>query len=78
MPFALLDRGITRLFLTVEYYSFVDDYDATNPIIPQIESFAVRHNISLPEGWKVNLAKSSKQALRTKTIANIDLQYWEM
>lgn len=78
IPFALLDRGITRLFLTVEDYSFVDDYDATKPIIPQIESFAARHNVSLPEGWKVDLAKSSKQALRTKTVASIDPQYLEM
>ena len=78
IPFALLDRGITRLFLTVEDYSFVDDYDATKPIIPQIESFAARHNVSIPEGWKVDLAKSVKQALRTKSVENINAQYLEM
>ena len=78
IPMTLLDRGITRLFLTVEDYSFGDGYDVTKPIIPQIESFAAHHNVSLPDGWKVDLAKSSKQALRTKTVANIDPQYVEM
>lgn len=78
IPMTLLDRGITRLFLTVEDYSFGDGYDATKPIIPQIESFAAHHNVSLPDGWKVDLAKSAKQTLRTKTVANIDPQYVEM
>lgn len=78
IPFALLDRGITRLFLTVEDYLFVDSYDATKPIIPQIESFAARHNVSLPDGWKVDLAKSTKQVLRTKSASDINPQYVEI
>lgn len=78
IPFTLLDRGITRLFLTVEDYSFVDGYDTTKPIIPQIESFAAHHNVSLPDGWKVDLAKSAKQVLRTKSASDINPQYVEI
>lgn len=78
IPFTLLDRGITRLFLTVEDYLFADDYDATKPIIPQVESFAAQHNVSLPDGWKVDLAKSAKQALRTKTVSAINQEYVEI
>lgn len=78
IPFTLLDRGITRLFLTVEDYLFADDYDATKPILPQVESFAAQHNVSLPDGWKVDLAKSAKQALRTKTVSAINQEYVEI
>lgn len=66
LPFALLERGINRLFMSVEDFYFADVYDNQKPIIPQIESFATQHNINLPKGWKVDISKTAKQALRTK------------
>lgn len=75
LPFALLERGINRLFMSVEDFYFADVYDNQKPIIPQIESFATQHNINLPKGWKVDISKTAKQALRTKNISIIDKTY---
>ena len=72
IPYALLSRGIDRLFLTVEDETFQDIYDSTLPVLPQIEGFAKKHSIELKQGWKVELAKSAKQLLKNKKEADID------
>ena len=66
IPYALLSRGIDRMFLTVEDEMFADIYDSKFPILPQIEDFAKRYSIELAQGWKVELAKSAKQLLKNK------------
>lgn len=71
IPYALLSRGIDRLFMTVEDETFEDVYNATNPILSQIESFAQKHSIELKKGWKVELAKLAKQALKNKKVSDI-------
>ena len=76
--FTLLERGINRLFMTVEDSYFVDVYDSQKPIIPQIESFATQHNVILPKGWKVDISKIAKQFLRTKNVSTIDETYVNM
>lgn len=72
IPYALLSRGIGRLFLTVEDETFEDNYDASIPILPQIEGFAKKYSIELNRGWKVELAKSVKQLLKKKKTTDID------
>ena len=72
IPYALLSRGINRIFLIVEDEAFEDIYDSTLPILPQIEGFAKKHSIELKHGWKVELAKSAKQVLKNKKKADID------
>lgn len=72
IPYALLSRGIDRLFMTVEDETFEDIYNADLPILPQIESFAQKYSIELKKGWKVELAKSAKQALKNKKKSDID------
>lgn len=72
IPYALLSRGIDRLFLTVEDETFEDIYDSSLPILPQIESFAKKYSIELKKGWKVELAKSAKQLLKNKKNGDID------
>lgn len=71
IPYALLSRGIDRLFMTVEDETFEDAYSTTTPILSQIETFAQKHSIELKKGWKVELAKLAKQALRNKKVSDI-------
>ena len=71
IPYTLLSRGIDRLFMTLEDETFEDVYNATNPILSQIESFAQKHSIELKKGWKVELAKLAKQALRNKKVSDV-------
>ncbi len=75
VPFDLLIRGVSRLFLTVEDFAFEDEYDKTKPLIPQIELFANEHSIDLKQGWKVDLAKAFKQVLKNKKKDDISEEY---
>jgi len=63
IPVDLMERQLSNLFRDVEDESFLDVYDSTKPIVPQIEIFAEHHRIFLEKGWKVTLAKSVKQQL---------------
>lgn len=75
VPFSLLKRGINRLFISVEDELFEDVYDDKKPILPQIESFAQVHNISLEAGWKVTLAKAFKQAIKNTAGDKVEEKY---
>lgn len=72
IPFTLLSRGIDRLFMTVEDETFENVYNAALPLLPQIEGFAKKYSIELKKGWKVELAKSVKLALKNKKMSDID------
>jgi predicted ATPase len=70
-PVDLMTRQLDRFFRDVEVESFQDVYDTSKPIVPQIETFANKHNIDLEKGWKVQLSKSVKQQLlNPKTTVN--------
>lgn len=80
IPFFLMEKGVNRLFNSLEDEEFSDVYDDSLPIIPQIEGFARNNNIGLPKGWKVELAKSVKQALKTKKADKLkeeEISKWE-
>lgn len=72
IPITLLQRGINKLFNQVEEENFEDVYKEGQPILPQLEAFAKKHNVELKLGWKVELAKTVKAALKLKTKAQID------
>ncbi|MBE5947718.1 MAG: OLD family endonuclease [Lachnospiraceae bacterium] len=76
VPFSLLNRGITRMFVSVEEAAFEDEYDVARPILPQIEEFAKKYSVELGEGWKVELSKAFKQALKNKKHADIPNEYF--
>ena len=78
MPYSLLEKGISHLFIMVEDESLDEAYDETKPIVPQIEKFASENDIELPAGWKVDLAKSAKQRLLGKKVPSFDEKYREM
>lgn len=63
LPISLLIKGIDHIFNQIEDVSFEDEYDASLPLVPQIEKFAVDNNVELNTGWKVELAKAGKKAL---------------
>ena len=77
IPYTLLDNGIYKLFNTVEEH-FEDSYDNQKSIVPQIESFAANNNIALPNGWKVELAKSAKWKLLSNKTPDFDEKYKKM
>lgn len=66
IPFELLKKGIDKLFNSVEDVDFEDQYEKTKPLVPQIEDFAMKHNVSLEKGWKVELAKQFKKLISKK------------
>ena len=73
IPIELLSRQLGRLFRDIEDENFQDEYDSSQPIIPQIELFANKHNISLDVSWKVQVAEDvKKQLLKPKTIVSDD------
>jgi hypothetical protein len=61
-PPEMLARIITKqLPRTSE--DFDDIVDMTKPLVPQVKEFAKKHNITLEEGWKVDVAKTAKERL---------------
>lgn len=66
IPFDLLKKGIDKLFNNVEDIEFEDEYEKTKPLVPQIEDFAKKYNVSLEKGWKVELAKQFKKLINKK------------
>lgn len=60
IPFKYLENGINKILGYNEEAEFKDFYNPEEAIIPQIEKFASDFNINLNEGWKVDLAKSTK------------------
>ena len=71
-PIELLSKQIDRLLRDVEDENFKDVYDASKPIVPQIEAFAQKNSIALEKGWKVTLAKSVKQQMSNPKVTAPD------
>ena len=63
IPFVLMSRQFDRLFREVEDENFVEAYVPSAPIIPQIQTYARKHNVALETGWKVQMAKGVKLQL---------------
>ena len=80
IPYAFIEKGVNRL---LEGQGEEDDdefeYEEGKPILPQIESYAQKHNISLSSGWKVELARVFKRqvSLGKKSIPEAYLKKWE-
>lgn len=56
---------------------FSDSFDESNPIVPQIESFAKSQNVNLSNGWKVELAKKVKSIMLKRTYDKEQLKAWK-
>lgn len=68
IPTNLMANQISRLFRDVDDEDFEDYLVEGQAIVPQVESFAEKYNITLSKGWKVDIAKGIKNKLqKTKT-----------
>ena len=56
---------------------FADVYKSAEPIVPQIEKFAGDHEIDLPNGWKVELAKKVKASMLKKEFNKEQCKAWK-
>lgn len=66
IPFALLKKGVDRLFNSLDEIDFEDTYDKNIPVVSQIETFAETNGVELEKGWKVGISMSSKSQLKNK------------
>ena len=80
LPPKLMTRQIGRLFRDVEDEDFEDFLVTEQAIVPQVEAFAAKYNITLPKGWKVDVARGVKQQLQKAKIDSVPDEYlkkWE-
>lgn len=80
LPPKFMIRQISRLFRDVEDEDFEDFLVTGQAIVPQVEAFATKYNITLPKGWKVDVARGVKQQLqkaKTGTVPDEYLKKWE-
>lgn len=77
IPYSLLEKGIKHFFHSVEDEDFEDYYDASKPIVNQIEQFASNNSIKLENGWKVEFAKYAKKSLLKAKDDKVDTKYVE-
>lgn len=62
LPQSLVADTITRYLRSPSEY-FSDVVVSGQPIIPQTEAFAAKHGLTLPAGWKVEIARQIKGRL---------------
>lgn len=61
LPQEMIADAASRMFKGDEDFRDVAEKDS--PIVPQIEAYATKHGLLLPNGWKVDLARAVKQKL---------------
>lgn len=72
IPIALIERHISKLSRGIDE-EFIDLYDETKALLPQVEKYFIENDIKLEKGWKVELARSIKRdILNPKKARNID------
>lgn len=77
IPYSLMSRHIDRMFRDIDEEVFEDIYSDKIAIVNQIENFALKHNVALDEGWKVDLARAVKQEIIRKKNLDFDTAYIE-
>jgi hypothetical protein len=75
IPVSLMRRYLDRLFRDVEDEDIMDTLSNSSAVIPQIESFAAKHNVTLHKGWKVDMSKNVKQQLAKAQPENIPKEF---
>ena len=58
IPFKIIENKIQKLLLIDDDEDESFECETGKPILPQIEQYAKEHSIELPQGWKVELARS--------------------
>jgi hypothetical protein len=77
MPSEMVVKSIDAVFRAADK-PFVDIYKVGSAIVPQVESWAARNNVTLELGWKVEVAKRVKQRiLDGAAIDDKTIELWE-
>lgn len=75
IPFALIKKGVDRLFNSLDEVDFEDNYNKDNPVVSQIEAFAEDNGIELEKGWKVGISMVAKGQLKNKKADSIPQEH---
>jgi predicted ATP-dependent endonuclease of OLD family len=70
LPAGLIAKVVDRQLRADADEDFSDYLKQGEAIIPQIEQFAAKHKIALPDGWKVDSARLAKQRLMKEDFAD--------
>ncbi len=77
MPSDMIVKAVDAVFRAADK-PFVDIYKVGSAIVPQVESWAARNNVTLELGWKVEVAKRVKQRiLDGAVIEDKTIEVWE-
>lgn len=71
IPASIMLPAIDRIFRGSEE-DFANHHHSKQPLLGQIETFALAQHVQLPEGWKVDLAKAVKARLLKQDPNSID------
>lgn len=77
IPFALIKKGIDRLFNSLDEIDFEDNYSKDTPVVAQIETFAEANGLELEKGWKVGISMAAKAQLKNKKAESLPQDYVE-
>lgn len=77
IPFDIISRSVDRL-LGVQDEDDEFEPEEGQPLVPQIEKYASKHNIELKKGWKVDLARAFKKAILGKKKRKVSDKYLDM
>lgn len=58
IPFSVIEKKVQSLLMIDDDDEEGFEYEAGKPILPQIEQYAKEQSIELPQGWKVELART--------------------
>ena len=76
IPVEFVFNAIRKLLREIDD-DFEDVYKSGEPMVPQIEKFAGDHEVDLPNGWKVELAKKVKALMLKKDFAKEQCKAWK-
>jgi len=77
MPSEMVVKAVDAVFRAADK-PFVDIHKAGSAIVPQVESWAARNNVTLELGWKVEVAKRVKQRiLDGAAVDDKTIELWE-
>lgn len=76
IPVEFVFSAIGKLMRDIDD-DFEDVYKSGEPIVPQIEKFAGDHEVDLPNGWKVELAKKVKALMLKKEFNKEQCKAWK-
>lgn len=58
IPFKIIEGKVEKLLKKDDDYDDEFELEAGRPVLPQIEQYAKEQSIELPQGWKVDLART--------------------